>query len=218
MNRPSRSKTPLLTAGLLAGFAIIGVGLVTGTHLATKNQILENERNRLMLNVAKVLDPNRYDNDPVSDFMDLIDPELLAPNANHSGSGTRVYRAFKDGKPVAVVFPIVAPDGYNGAIRLLMAIHYDGAVSGVRVLNHKETPGLGDVIEVSKSEWITGFTGKTLDTPNAAGWKVKKDGGVFDQFTGATITPRAIVTAVHRGLRLFQKHRMTLFPKTSPHS
>ena len=218
MNQPGLWKAPLFTAGLLAGFAVVGVGLVTGTHLATKHQILENERNRLMLNVAKVLDPDRYDNDPVRDFMDLADPELLAPNVDNSGGETRVYRAFKDGKPVAAVFPIVAPDGYNGAIRLLMAIQYDGAVSGVRVLNHRETPGLGDVIEISKSEWIIDFTGKTLDNPSAAGWKVKKDDGVFDQFTGATITPRAIVTAVHRGLRLFQKHRMTLFPETTPHS
>ena len=204
-------KTPLLTAGLLAGFAVTGVGLVTGTHLVTKDQILENERNRLMLNVAKVLAPDRYDNDPVSDFMDLTDPEWSAPDDE-----IRVYRAFKDGKPIAAVFPITAPDGYNGAIRLLMAVNYDGSVSGVRVLHHRETPGLGDVIEASKSKWITYFTGKTLDNPEAAGWKVKKDGGSFDQFTGATITPRAIVTAVHRGLRLFQKHRPALFPETSP--
>ena len=210
---PKVSRTALLAATWLAVFAMAGVGMVALTHLYTQDQTRENERNRLIRSVNEVLSDARYDNDPVSDYLDLYDPELLPPKGE-----TRVYRAFKAGKPVAAVFPITAPDGYNGAIHLLMAVNLDGSISGVRVLRHKETPGLGDEIERAKSHWITHFTGKNLRQPNESGWKVKKDGGEFDQFTGATITPRAVVMTVHRGIRLFHKHRRTLFPDTSPRS
>ena len=177
-------------------------------HTLTEDRIATNEYNRLLRNLSAVLPPDRYDNDPVTDYLDLHDPELLPPEGR-----TRVYRAFRKGRPMAAAFLIVAPDGYNGAIRLLMAVNRDGTVASVRVLHHKETPGLGDGIEASKSDWITGFTGAGPDRPDEAGWKVKKDGGQFDQFTGATITPRAVVAAVHRGVRLFRKHQAALFPE-----
>ena len=199
------SWTAWRAAGLLALFAIGGVGLVAGIHALTEARVSANEYDRLLRNLNAVLPQDRYDNDPILDAIDLHDPELLPPDGH-----TRVYRAFRAGRPVAAVFAIVAPDGYNGAIRLLMAVNADGAIAGVRVLDHKETPGLGDDIDIAKSAWITDFIGAALDRPDASGWKVKKDGGAFDQFTGATITPRAVVAAVHRGLRLFRKHRHRL--------
>ena len=101
----------------------------------------------------------------------------------------------------------VAPDGYSGSIQLLVAVLADGSLAGVRVLAHKETPGLGDKIELKKSPWIQSFTGKSLQNPDEAGWGVKKDKGQFDQFAGATITPRAVVKAVHHALQYFDAHR-----------
>ena len=112
---------------------------------------------------------------------------------------------------ITVILTPVAPDGYSGEIRLLVGIRYDGSLSGVRVLEHHETPGLGDAIEEGRSDWITRFTGLSLSNPAAPGWTVKRDGGHFDQFTGATITPRAVVKAVHRCLIYFAQNRAYLF-------
>jgi electron transport complex protein RnfG len=120
------------------------------------------------------------------------------------------YRALLDGKPVAVFLQPTAPDGYSGSIKLLVAILENGTIAGVRVLNHRETPGLGDYIETNKSSWIHGFIGRSLGNPEPKLWQVKRDGGVYDQFTGATITPRAVVRAVARSLEYFQTHRATL--------
>ena len=108
----------------------------------------------------------------------------------------------------------MAPDGYSGNIHLLVAIKYDGTLAGVRVVNHKETPGLGDAVEAERSNWILGFTGKSLTNPGKKGWAVKRDGGQFDQFTGATITPRAVVKAVYKTLEYYQQHKTQLFSDT----
>ena len=120
------------------------------------------------------------------------------------------YLALKDGAPSALILPVTAPDGYSGAIHLLVGIFADGRLAGVRVLGHKETPGLGDKIELAKSQWIRSFDGKSLSNPGAEGWAVKKDRGEFDQFAGATITPRAVVKAVHGALQYFDAHRAQL--------
>ncbi|MGE4405805.1 electron transport complex subunit RsxG, partial [Pseudomonas sp.] len=120
------------------------------------------------------------------------------------------YIAIKDGRPSAVILQAIAPDGYSGAIHLLVGIWADGRVAGVRVLGHRETPGLGDRIELTKSPWIRSFDGKSLENPQADGWAVKKDRGTFDQFAGATITPRAVVGAVHRALQYFDVHKAEL--------
>ena len=114
-------------------------------------------------------------------------------------------------RPVAVLMIVTASGGYNGDIRLLIGIDTDGRVLGVRVISHRETPGLGDPIELEKSDWILGFNQKSLRQPEPPGWAVKKDGGQFDQFTGATISPRAVVKAVHNTLKYFAENQQSLF-------
>ncbi|MGB0723590.1 MAG: electron transport complex subunit RsxG [Gammaproteobacteria bacterium] len=204
-------RSGFIAAGLLAAFAAVGAGLVAITQIGTADRIAQNERLRLMRTIDQTLPHDLYDNDLLADTVTLTDPELIG-----RGLQTKVYRAFKDGRPSAVVFTTIAPDGYNGEIRLLMAVKRDGGISGVRVLKHKETPGLGDLIDIQRTDWLLGFDGRSLDDPEPEAWKVRKDGGEFDQFTGATITPRAVVGAVYRGLKLYEKNRIDLFPTDKP--
>jgi len=117
------------------------------------------------------------------------------------------------GEPVALVIEALAPDGYSGTIRLLVGINIDGSLGGVRVVAHRETPGLGDAIEEERSDWILGFTGKSLQDPPLQKWAVKKDGGAFDQLTGATITPRAVVKAVRQALLYYRDQKDALFAR-----
>jgi electron transport complex protein RnfG len=121
------------------------------------------------------------------------------------------YRARRAGQPVAVILRFAAVDGYSGEIGLLAGIEADGRLAGVRVTSHRETPGLGDAIEIGKSDWIRAFDGKSLNAPPAADWAVRRDGGVFDQFTGATITPRAVVRAVRAALEYHERNRDALY-------
>jgi electron transport complex protein RnfG len=114
---------------------------------------------------------------------------------------------------VAAIIPVTAPDGYSGDIELIVGVNADGSIAGVRVLSHKETPGLGDKVDLRKSDWILGFNGRSLNNPELAGWAVRKDKGVFDQFTGATITPRAVVAATLRALQFADAHSKTLFAR-----
>lgn len=200
----------VITAGVLAVFAILGVGIVAFMHGQTAPVIAEQERAALGQRLAAVL-PEGYDNEPAADVRSLApDPRL--------GSKTPVplYVARKRGEVHGLAFAVVAPNGYSGGIRLLVGVDRRGQVSGVRVTAHRETPGLGDPIEAEKSDWIHAFRGKTLDDPGAKGWAVKKDGGIFDQFTGATITPRAVVDAVHDTLIYFQAHRAELLEEERP--
>ena len=201
----------MFTTGLLLGlFAVAGTGLIAFTYENTAERIAAEEREFLLRSIQELVPPSRYDNDPYSDTVTAVAPKLLG-----SREPIPVYRARKGGEPVAAVMEPVAPDGYGGAIKLLVAIAYDGAILGVRVLAHQETPGLGDNIEIDKSDWITGFNGESLSTLDDKQWHVKKDGGVFDQFTGATITPRAVVKAVHNSLKYFSDHRDALFARTA---
>jgi len=200
------AKYMLRTGVLLGAFAVAGTALIALTYDNTAERIAQQEREFLLRSIQQLVPPSRFDNDIYSDAITVTAPDLL---------GTRdpvpVYRARKDGKPVAVVMEPVAPDGYGGAIKLLVAIAYDGTVLGVRVVNHKETPGLGDAIEIAKSDWVTEFNGRSLAKLDDKQWHVKKDGGAFDQFTGATITPRAVVKAVHNSLKYYAEHRDALF-------
>ena len=147
-----------------------------------------------------------YDNDLLADTR-VVRDETHFPN----GQDVVVYRARRDGAPVAVILDFRAVDGYSGDIRLLAGIREDGSLSGVRVVSHRETPGLGDAIEAEKSDWILGFDRRSLGRPAPPGWAVKKDGGAFDQFTGATITPRAVVDALRLALEYYAANGEALF-------
>lgn len=196
----------LVTAFLLGVFALVGTGIVAVTQNGTEERIRQNEREFLLRTLNSVIPATAYDNDLHADTITVTSHELL---------GTRkpvtVYRARKDNKPVAAVLTPVAPDGYNGDINLLVAIRYDGVLMGVRVLSHRETPGLGDGIDIERSKWIDTFAGHSLHDPDELGWHVVKDGGIFDQFTGATISPRAVVKAVHNSLKYYAQHKEELF-------
>lgn len=196
----------MVAAGLLAVFAIVGVGLVAMTEMATRERIAANERAYLLRALNQVVASDRYDNDMFTDTIMVTDADLLGTQ-----DPVTAYRAFSEGQPVAVILTPIAPDGYSGTIRLLVGIDADGAVTGVRVTSHKETPGLGDAIEAERSDWILGFDGRQLGDPPPAEWAVRRDGGAFDQFTGATVTPRAVVKAVRNALLYFDAHREALF-------
>ncbi len=196
----------LISATLLGLFAVLGTGMVALTHEATADRIAANHRARLLKSLHLLVTPDMHDNDLINDMITVTDPEWLGTD-----KPVRVWRARRQGKPVAVIINAVAPDGYNGRIELLVAIRADGTLLGVRVVGHQETPGLGDAIDANKSDWIHTFDNRSLSNPDRKGWKVKRDGGVFDQFTGATITPRAVVKAVYKTLVYFDAHRDALF-------
>jgi len=198
------------SAVILGLFALVGGGLVAYIHQLTHPYIEASERAYMLRSLHAVIPPETHDNDIFRDMITVRDPELLGTD-----KPVPVFRARRQGKPVAVAIMSVAPDGYVGPIRLLVGIRVDGTVSGVRVLSHKETPGLGDGIDERRSDWILGFTGRSLGNPERKGWYVQRDGGVFDQFTGATITPRAVVKAVYNTLKYYQRHRQRLFEEKS---
>ena len=183
-----------IAAVLLSLFSVAGAGLVSFTHLATADRIAQNERQALLERLAVLVPAERVTNDMAADTLLVSDRERLGADR------TTVYRARAGDSPVALILTAVVPDGYAGPINLLVAVLADGTLGGVRVVSHKETPGLGDKIEEQRTDWILGFAGKSLASPEPARWKVKRDGGDFDQFTGATVTPRAIVKAVKNTL------------------
>lgn len=197
----------ILTVGLvLAGFAVGATSIVAVTEAYTHDKIIDNERQALLSALNALVDSSEYNNDILTDVITLPKTKQLATKEN-----TTVYRARKDGVPLAAVFTSIAPNGYSGSIKLLVGVYYDGTLAGVRVISHKETPGLGDKINENKTNWILKFKGLSLTNPAESKWAVKKDGGEFDQFTGATITPRAVVTAVKKSLQFFEQNRDELF-------
>ncbi len=199
-------KHPVSLAGiLLALFATAGTALVAVTNNLTADKIAANEREALLQSLTALVPAETIDNDIVTDTRIVSDKQLLG------GDQTLVYLGRKQGKPVAAVFTSMVPNGYSGPIKLLVAVKVDGTLGGVRVVSHKETPGLGDKVEENRSDWIFSFNGKSLTNPDLSGWKVKKDGGEFDQFTGATITPRAIVNGVKNTLLYYQEQGKALF-------
>jgi electron transport complex protein RnfG len=207
-----RYRTVLLTGILLFLFAVIGALLVAYTFENTKLRIAANERAALLRNLHVLVPPDTHTNDLFTDMIEVRDPVLLGTR-----EPVQVYRARRDDEAVALVLTPEAPDGYSGSIKLLVGIDADGTLTGVRVLSHRETPGLGDAIEAERSDWILSFDGRRLGDPPADQWRVRRDGGVFDQFTGATVTPRAVVNAVRKSLIYFEQHHDELFePVTGP--
>lgn len=192
--------------GILMLFAAIGTGLVSFGFYHTYQKIRTNERATLLLSLSALVPQSYYDNDLLGDICVVKNRALLGTDED-----VTVYRARKEGAPVAAILASIAPDGYNGSIKLLVAVDYFGNIIGVRVTSHQETPGLGDGIEEKKSNWIFNFTRYSLKSLGQEQWKVKRDGGIFDQFAGATITPRAVVKAVYNTLQFYDLNKEQLF-------
>jgi len=189
----------------LVAIAAIAAALLAGMDQLTRARIAENEARKLLATLATVLPPTSYDNKPHLDQAWVPDPSALG-----GSDALPVYRARLDGKPAVLVLSVVSPDGYVDQIRLLIGVDTEGRISGVRVVSHAETPGLGDGIQTDVSDWILGFDGRTLNDP-ADSWVLRRDGGEFDQLTGATITSRAVVNAVRAALVYAQANSSTLF-------
>ena len=199
-----------ITATILLLFALVGTALVVLTFDNTRERIAANERATLLRKLHQLIPPELHDNTLLEDTLTVTDSTLLG-----TSEPVTVYRARKAAQPVALVITPVAPDGYSGSIKLLVGINVDGTLSGVRVVAHRETPGLGDAIDESRSDWIHLFDNRSLGDPPLERWGVKKDGGNFDQLTGATITPRAVVKAVRQALLYYRDHQEALFARNA---
>jgi electron transport complex protein RnfG len=198
---PAAKPPRMFKHGVILCLFCLGFGLVLAiTNEITLDDIgaraIEDKQNSL----SQVLPDELHDNNPVTDTVTL---------ANAEGKELTVFRARKDGKVTGVAYEIFGT-GYAGEIKLMMGIDAEGKLLGVRVLAHKETPGLGDKIEAKKGPWIERFTGLSMGNPPLERWKVKKDGGDFDQFAGATITPRGVMVAIRSGLEFFAENKSTL--------
>lgn len=200
------AKASVRSALNLLFFAVIGTAILASTFMLTHDLIAQSEEAEKLKLINQVVPSTQYDND-------LIKDTLLIPAATLLGTEgeTTVYRGRLKDQPSVVILEAVAPDGYSGKISMILAINYNGAISGVRVVSHKETPGLGDYIDFAKNSWISLFSNTSHERYQEADWKVKKDGGQFDYMAGATITPRAVVKAVHNALHYFEENRTMLF-------
>lgn len=192
-------------------FALIGTAALAYIFDITRTPIAKSEAEARLALFKQVLPENTYDNSILKSSV-TIAPDALLGNTQP----TIANIATLNGVPVGIILEAIAHDGYSGDIKLLIAIRADGSVSGVRVLAHKETPGLGDYIDILKDNWITQFNDESLEKTTESFWKVKKDGGKFEYMAGATITPRAVVKAVHKALQYFAHHQTELFANQLP--
>ena len=194
---------------LLGLFAILSTAIIAGTYLSAKEMIDKNIRMAEERALLEIIPKSRHNNSMLEDAHRINDSDSLGLR-----SEKQYYIARQDGEPVAVIFPATAREGYTGDIDMIIGINIDGTVAGVRVLSHRETPGLGDAIDIKKSPWINSFINKSLVNPTVDLWKVKKDKGVFDQFTGATITPRAVTKTVLQTLQYFNQHQQAILKQS----
>ena len=198
---------PIAKTGLtLAMIAAVCTALVAATYHATKDRIAANDKALLEQSLQPALSGIFYDSG-VSESRLVIPPPHDLPGSD----AAIVYRVYAEDEPVAALFVVTARDGFSGAIRILVGIGVDGKVTGVRILQHRETPGLGDKIESARSNWVFQFDGRSLGDPQASGWAIRVDGGEFDQLTGASITPRAMIKAIRDTLIYFDAHRDEVF-------
>lgn len=205
------SQQPSILRGslILAGLAAVCTALVAVTHALTAPRIAANEQAYLEQSLAPVLQGVEYDGQ-LSESTLVLEP----PHALPGDDPVTIYRVYADADPVAALFIVNARGGFAGPIRLLIGVDAVGTVTGVRVLAHRETPGLGDLIEADKSDWILQFTGRSLTDPPAPQWSIRRDGGEFDQLTGASITPRAVIRGIRDTLEYFDSHRAEVFAAT----
>ncbi|GGP41902.1 electron transport complex subunit G [Shewanella algicola] len=202
----SITDNPMIKNGLLLGlFALCCTGLVALVNALTYDTIAMQEQKQLTETLTQVIPHELHDNALFEQCILVHSPELLG-----SKKALPAYLAYKNQQPVAIAIEAIAPDGYNGEIKLIIGVDNSSQVLGVRTLSHQETPGLGDKIDLRKSDWVTHFSGLFFKD-NTDLWKVKKDGGQFDQFTGATITPRAYVNAVSKALTFVKQNRKVLY-------
>ncbi|HLP98717.1 MAG TPA: electron transport complex subunit RsxG [Sideroxyarcus sp.] len=209
MRRIARST--LQTAINLVFFSVLATAILASVFFMTRDAIVKSEEKEKLKLITQIVPPALFDNDIIQDTLSIPANELLGTE-----DVTTAYRARLKGQDSAVVLESVAPDGYSGRIWLILAVRANGELAGVRVVAHKETPGLGDYIELPKNPWIKGFDGKSREVYKDADWKVKKDGGQFDYMAGATITPRAIVKAVNKALIYYTENRAPLFAANAP--
>lgn len=203
---PAQSKLISRSALILMAFAIACTALVTATHIVTAPKIAEQQKRATLNTLLQVIPRSLYDNPITSDC-------LLTVDAN--GKPIKVFRARIGNDNKAMAIETIVPDGYNGRIDLLVALDTSNKILGVRTTQHQETPGLGDKVEIKKSDWIDSFNGTQVKGEDDKRWNVRKDGGMFDQFTGATITPRAVVKGVKRTALWYQQQQTRLFEQTS---
>ncbi|MGI9234525.1 MAG: electron transport complex subunit RsxG [Woeseiaceae bacterium] len=190
----------------LAVIAAVCTALVALTYQSTEERIKENEKAWLEQSLQPALSGLFYDSGVTESRI------VLPPPHDLPGTGAAmIYRVYAQGEPVAALFVVSARDGYSGPIRILVGVETTGMVTGVHVLEHRETPGLGDRVESGKSDWVKQFDGRSLIDPDPEGWQIKRDGGQYDQLTGASITPRAIVKAIKETLIYFDSNREDIF-------
>jgi len=197
---------PVKPALTLAAVAAVLTALLALVANFTRDRIASNEQAWIKQRLDALVPPSAHDNDLLTDSISVTAPDLLG-----SSQPVKIYRARRAGSPVAAVLRPIAPDGYRGPIELLVAIGQDGRLIGVQVIRHEETPGLGDAFESRDVHWLDRFRGRSLTDPPIQRWTVRRDGGDFDAFTGATITPRAIVKAVRNALEYYQRNSKRIF-------
>jgi electron transport complex protein RnfG len=196
----------------LGAFAVLTAGAIALTQSATRDQISENRQQARARALFQIVPEQQHDNDLLHDIYRLKRAESLG-----YPQGVDLYRARLEGQVHTLIVPVITTDGYNGKIALIVGIRSDESLAGVRILRHQETPGLGDKIDIKKSPWVLSFNDTRLQDDNDPSWAVKKDGGQFDQFTGATITPRAVVEAVKQAILIFRQHRTALLQPLAVH-
>lgn len=200
------TKATLRTALNLLFFTSIATAILALTFNVTRELIAQSVEAAKLKLINQIAEPSMYDNDLIKDTIALPASTQLGTEQD-----TIAYRGRLKGQPSIVVLEAIAPDGYSGKIGMIVAINYAGTISGVRVVLHKETPGLGDYIDIAKNKWISLFAGASHEQYQEDDWKVKKDGGKIDYMSGATITPRAVAKAVHKALHYFEENRASLF-------
>lgn len=210
MNKNLLLFTSKKNALLLAAFAAVCTLLVSVTYILTAPVIKQQAQQDLLNKLNQVLVPERFDNNPLDNCLSLTHKTIFGDDAEHV-----IYRATYQSTPYALVFQTQTLKGYSGLIQVMVAIDSNGAVQGVRVLKHQETPGLGDKIDLAKSDWVLSFNNMVVKGNDDKRWFVKKDGGAFDQFTGATITPRAVVNQLRQSISYVTDNFDNLFAQTN---
>ena len=206
MATPANRRATLRNSLVLIAIAIAIAAGLSVTDSLTREQIRRNEQSWILQQLDALVPPSAHDNDLLTDATRVVSADLLGTE-----DPVDIYRARKQGQPVAAIFHTVAPNGYRGPIELLVAIAVDGSLLGVQVIRHHETPGLGDAFEHDDGRWLNLFKGRSLKDPLQMRWSLRNDGGEFDAFTGATITPRAIVKAVRQALEYFRANERRIF-------